>query len=479
AGRRVVVLEAGSGQQAPDYDQHELKGMQNLYLGRGLTASHDLGVAILAGATLGGGTAVNWQTSLRLPPSIRDEWAERSGCRQFVEGEFDEAIAAVTTRLGINTRESHINPNNAVLRDGCTALGYPWTIIPRNADGCDYAQCGYCCYGCRHGGKQSTTVTYLRDAQQTGRTTIVAHCKVERIVRSRGRVMGVVAEAADPATGRRYPVEVRAPVVVVAAGSIQSPALLLRSGIEGPAVGQHLYLHPTSAVAGIYRDPIRAWIGPPQTILSEELAFMSGNYGVRLEAAPLHPGLLALATPWLSARGHRRQMQQMAHTSALIVLERDENGGRVRIGRDGRAVIRYRLGAQERDHIQRGIAAAARVHLAAGTTEVLVPHTSEPGLRRVSELAPARIEEFCQELGRRAVDRNWSTLFSAHQMGTCRMGRDARTAVCDGTGAVFGVRGLFVADASAFPASSGVNPMLTVMALAHMVAQHIKQVPMA
>src|SRR5204863_7800979 len=72
-GFNVVVLEAGPALQAPDFEQRELEGTQNLYLDSGLTASRDLGVAILAGACLGGGTPVNWQTSLRTPDNIRDD----------------------------------------------------------------------------------------------------------------------------------------------------------------------------------------------------------------------------------------------------------------------------------------------------------------------------------------------------------------------------------------------------------------------
>lgn len=475
AGQRVIVLEAGGGQQAPDFDQRELRGMGELYLDRGLTATRDLGLAILAGATLGGGTTVNWQTSLRTPPAIRDEWAERSGCAHFADASFTRSLDAVEERLGVSTAESTVNPNNALLRDGCEALGYRWTTLPRNARGCDAAQCGNCVFGCRHGGKQSTAVTYLLDAQRHGETGVVVHCRAERVVVEQGRVTGVAATATDPATGRRHAVSVRAARVVVAAGAIHTPAILLRSGLALPALGRHLYLHPTSAVSGTYDTLVQPWRGPVQTILCDEFAWRDGSYGVRLEAAPGHPGLLALATPWFSARQHRREMQQIAHKSLIIVLARDRTGGRVRVSRRGRPIIDYRPGAAERAQLQGGIAAAVRVHLAAGAHDVLTLHTRAQGVLPLAQRSPAAIDAACAALARAAIDRNWSTLFSAHQMGTCRMGRDARTAVCDGDGAVFGVRGLFIADSSAFPGASGVNPMLTIMALAHHTAQRIKE----
>jgi choline dehydrogenase-like flavoprotein len=471
AGLRVIVLEAGSGQQAPDFDQREFVGMDRLYLDHGLTASRDLGVAILAGATLGGGTAVNWQTSLRTPDAIRDEWAARSGCAHFADVSFTQALDAVSARLNVGLAESEIYPNNAMLRDGCAALGYHHVTLPRNAKGCDATQCGFCVYGCRHGGKQSTAVTYLVDAQQHGDTMIVPHCRAERVLIANGRVTGVAATATHPSSGRTSAVEVRAARVVAAAGAIHSPALLLRSGLDLPALGRHLYLHPTSSVSGVYAAEIAPWLGPPQSVLCDEFANLSGAYGFRLETAPAHPGLLALGTPWFSARSHRREMQQARHKSAIIVLARDALGGRVRLSRSGRPVIDYRIGAQEQTHLRQGIAAAVRVHLAAGAHEVLTLFTREQRHRAADSAA---LDAFCDRLARCAIERNWSTIFSAHQMGTCRMGRDARTAVCDERGAVFGVRGLFMADASAFPASSGVNPMITIMALAHHTAQRIK-----
>lgn len=464
AGRRVVVLEAGGGWQAPGFDQRELPGMERLYLDRGTTATRDLSIAILAGGALGGGTTVNWQTSLRTPEGVRAEWAERSGCRHFTEDSFSRSLDAVCERLAVGTAESAVNANNEVLRRGCETLGFQHETIARNSRGCDAAQCGYCVYGCRHGGKQTTSVTYLRDAQQAGEARIVASCRAERIRLAAGRVSGVLATATGE-DGRRHAVDVRAPIVVVAAGSIESPVLLLRSGLTLPALGRHLHLHPTTAVAGEYEEPIEPWRGPPQTVLSGEFASLDGGYGFRLETAPVHPGLLAIALPWHGAADHARCMRRAAHTAAFIVLTRDRSSGRVRADRDGRALIDYRPGARELAHLRRGMVEASRVHLAAGAREVTTLHGREQRCRSAGDL-----DAFAGRIARAPFGHNYGGLFSAHQMGTCRMGSSAREAVCDENGQVFGARGLFVADASAFPGSSGVNPMITIMALAHHTA---------
>lgn len=473
AGREVLVLEAGPPDQGPDFDQRELIGMRRLYLDQGTTATRDLGVALLAGSCLGGGTAVNWQTSLRPPDFILEEWADRSGLRWFTEPAFTAALDAVCERLGVGTTESVPNANNAVLERGCLAAGFRAATIPRNARGCDLTQCGYCAFGCRVGGKQSTALTYLADAQSSGRTTIVASCRAMRVRVERGGVAGVDAIASDEETGQRHAVRVHARTVVVAAGAIESPALLLRSGVGHAQLGRNLHLHPTTAVAGRYAEPIRGWIGAPQSVLCDQFARARGNFGYRFETAPIHPGLIALAQPWYGGRDHRSRMQHAAHVAAVIVLTRDRAAGRVRVDREGRAVALYALGRMERALLAEGIANAARVHWDAGASEIHTLHARDHTLRRSAAQRASDIDRYCDRVATLPVHANRCAVFSAHQMGTCRIGADARASVCDDRGQVRGVRGLHVADASLFPASSGVNPMITVMALAHVIGDRV------
>ncbi|HMC55717.1 MAG TPA: GMC family oxidoreductase [Gemmatimonadaceae bacterium] len=472
-GKRVVVLEAGSSDQASDFDQRELIGMQRLYLDQGTTATRDLSIAMLAGSSLGGGTTVNWQTSLRTPDFIRDEWADRSGIRALVDAPFTRALDTVCDRLGVSTGESVWNPNNLALKHGSDALGHAWTVIPRNARGCDLRQCGFCVFGCRVGGKQSGAVTFLQDAQSDGDTTIVPACRVNRVRIEGGRAVGVEATAQAPHADGRHTLRVNAPTIVAAAGALETPALLLRSGVEHPQLGRNLYLHPTTAVGGQYAHPIRGWIGAPQTVLNDEFARVRGNYGYRLETPPIHPGLLALAQPWVDARDHRAHMQQLPNVAAFIVLARDRQSGRVRVDGEGRAIVDYPLGRMERRLLQHGVATAARIHWAAGAREVHTLHTMGASIVRSNTSRTADIDGFCRMLESLPLHGNRAAVFSAHQMGTTRMGSDPRRDVCDPTGRIAGVSGLYVADGSLFPASSGVNPMITIMALAHMVGSEL------
>src|SRR5262249_22148188 len=168
--------------------------------------------------------------------------------------------------------------------------------------------------------------------------------------------------------------------------ALHTPALLLRSGLRLSELGRHLTLHPVACVQGVYDGPVEGWKGPPQSVLCDEHASLSGNHGFRLEAAPIHPGIGAAALPWHGARAHRKRMQQLRHLGAVISLVRDRPGGRVRLARDGRTLIDYRPGAAEQDYLRRGQAAAVRVHLAAGAREVLTAHTRELSFRRGDDL---------------------------------------------------------------------------------------------
>ncbi|MEP6508722.1 MAG: GMC family oxidoreductase [Gemmatimonadales bacterium] len=475
AGMKVIVLEAGSDWQSTEFDQREEPGTRELYLDRGTTATRDLSLSLLAGASLGGGTTVNWQTSLRTPDSVRAQWAASSGCDHFTADSFTQSLDAVCSRLSVSTAESAVNANNASLRDGCNALGYDWSTIPRNSIGCDIEQCGNCVYGCRHGGKQSTAATYLHDAQSLGNTHVIARCGADTVMIENGRVTGVSASATND-SGVQFTVRVRARIVVAACGSLYTPALLMRSGVRLSQLGRNLHLHPTTGVGAVFSRRIAAWHGPPQTIVCNQFASLRDGYGFRIETAPAHPGLLALATPWTGARAHRMQMQTSANKALLIVLARDRSTGTVSIDRNGRPLIDYKPGDGEKAMLREGMAQASRILHAAGAEGIQTLHTTPLSMGMTGDEGQnhfADIDALCSAIAKSRVGDNHLALFSAHQMGTCRMGRDKSSAVCDASGEVFGVSGLFIGDASAFPGSSGVNPMITIMALAHHTASSI------
>jgi choline dehydrogenase-like flavoprotein len=294
---------------------------------------------------------------------------------------------------------------------------------------------------------------------------------VSKLVQSKGQVAGVEGTYADP-QGERRPVRIVSRKVVLAAGALETPAILTRSGLKSLHLGQHLFLHPTVAVTGLYPSPIESWKGPPQTVVCDEFSDLLEGYGYRIEAAPAHPGLMSVGIPWASARAHRREMQRVRYAAPFIVLTRDSNSGRVRFTPTGQPYFEYRLGREEKKLIRHGMVRVAQMHHAAGAERIITLHTTPLAWDRESGVS---IDKFCKEIDAASTAPNRLPLFSAHQMGTCRIGSDQASAVCDGGGAVFGLSGAYVADASLFPASSGVNPMITIMALALHVAKGIRR----
>ncbi len=475
AGKSVIVLEKGGYHNEADFTLQEAQAMPELYLKRGTLASKDLGIVVLAGSALGGGTLVNWTTSLRAAPDVLEEWEQRSGLHgRFTGSRLQESFTAVEQRMHVNVEHSAHNRQNQLLYAGCTALGYHVGVLPRNAIGCEQ-RCGTCGFGCRYGCKQSTTKTYLQDAYDHG-ARIIVHCCADRVLVANGQVAGVKATATAKETGKTYHLTIHAKTVVVAAGTVNSPAILLRSGLDNPHIGCHLHLHPTTTITGLYPDKVRAWQGVMQSAYSDQFGHLDGNYGYKLEVPPAHPGLLGLGAPWFSAREYREQMSQMSNAATIIVLTRDKGEGTITVNRNGEPIVNYVVSVYDRRHLLHGLRQAARVHFAAGATAVSSLHSKRTRLDRQADgtVNTLHMREFDRQLGRHGMGPNRLLMFSAHQMGTCRMGADPRTSVTNEYGEVHAVKGLFVADASLFPAPSGVNPMLSIMSLVHSNSQYMK-----
>jgi choline dehydrogenase-like flavoprotein len=232
--------------------------------------------------------------------------------------------------------------------------------------------------------------------------------------------------------------------------------------------GRHFHLHPVAVTSGVYDEDLAGvWSGVPQSVIGDSFAEIEGAYGFRLEVPQAYPGILAAAFPWWGPEVHRARAADGRHIAPFIAIVRDRTEGRVVVDAGGEPVVRYANGRLERVLLTRGMVESARLHAAAGARRIFTLHT--PPLERE---APS-VEALAAEIQRRGVAPNRVALFSAHQMSSCRIGGDRASSVADPDGQVWGARGLFVTDASAFPSASGVNPMMTVMALARRTAQRM------
>ncbi len=474
-GYDVIVLEKGSYISENEMSGRELEMLGKTYDRKGAFSSNDGAITILAGSCVGGGTTVNWSASFRTPDYILEEWAKEHGNPHFISSDYQKYFDMIEQRTNINTELSIHNPQNSKLFEGAEKLGYQAGIIPRNVappkTGTDIRQYwksqGYGGLGDAWGYKQGTMKTFLKDAVEGG-ARIFADTRVEKINHAGGKVTGVLAVQKDK-NGHANNLTITCKKVVLSAGALHTPVILRKSGLNHPQIGRNLYLHPVNAVSAEYDEPIEAWYGPMMTAVCDEFIRLDGNFGYKLETPPLHCGFMALSTPWVSGEQYKRDMMNIPNLGAFIVLTRDKYGGKVTVGKEGRPLVDYKLNAYDKRHLLHGLKEATKIHVAAGARKIRLLHNN------IYEcvIGKDNVDDFIQNIDRINWSKNRFMLYSAHQMGTCRMGGRDKDHPIKPTGETREIDNLFVADASAFPRCSGVNPMLSIQAMALYISEHI------
>jgi choline dehydrogenase-like flavoprotein len=466
AGLRVVVLERGGYSNESDFTHLETDAYRSMYLDGALGFTADGGTLLLAGSTLGGGTVINYTTSFATPPNVRREWDRVAGFDGVFEGdEYVSSTRAVEARMGVNSENGQPSRRDQIMERGLRSLGWHVDEMPRNAVGCTQDECGYCTMGCRIGAKRTTLLTYLQDAADAG-AIFITNAHVRAIESDDGRATGVVAKVGEAT------VRVRADTVVLAAGALKTPALLLRSGLGGRAAGRYLRLHPVTALWGRYDEPVEPWTGTLQARYTDEFADLDGNgYGMKFETAPIHPLLPTAFIGWEDGASFKRDVLGLRHLSVAGLLLRDRDHGRVTIRRDGSPVWKYAISKYDQAHVRIGIHRAAELMAASGAREVF-SSTIRP-VRWIPGSEP--VDAFIERVDAIGYGSNHTSYLSFHQMGSARMGSDPSTSVVDDNNEAHDTKGLYVMDGSCFPTSSGVNPMLSIAAIAHRGATLLAQ----
>ncbi len=461
AGLEVIVIESGGYYDDQDFDGSELRALTGYYMAAP-SATHDQSVGLIAGSCLGGGTVVNYSTSFRTPDEVREEWA-RQGVQAFTSADYTASLDAVCQRLGVNQEHNTPSTRERKLQEGCVKLGWHVDAMPRGVRACAQGrECGYCGLGCRVGAKQSVVKTWLKDAHANG-TRLIVRTQVERVVVQDGRARGVVGRTAD---GHRLTVNARA--VIASCGAIHTPALLRRSGLGNQNIGRHLRLHPAGVVFGVFDEALKPWEGVMQALYSDQFRDLHDGYGLKLETAAQHPHLLIPFSPWRGSADHAALMESISYTVPIGVLLRDRDGGEVRVGRDGQPVVRYRLSDFDAGHLRTGFDGAAQLLEAAGARRVFSSHS------RWVSYDPGRSgsrERFMTDADAAGYGSGQVVLNSFHIMGSARMGGSPDSSACDPTGQTWDARDLYVLDGSSFPTASGVNPQISIQAIAHMSAR--------
>ena len=438
-GARVVLLEQGPWHDPDSFTARPPEMLGRLYRDGGQTAT--LGsppILLPLGRGLGGTTLVNSGTCFRTPPHVLERWRrefglevdERSLAPCFERVERALSVAAVTPELA--------GANAAVARRGAERLGWSHGFLRRNARGC--VGSGVCVYGCPTSAKQHTGITYIPRAAAAG-AQIVTGADVREVVLEGGAARGVRARI-----GGHRSVHVRAPAVILACGTIHTPGLLERSRVPDPSGqrGRNLSLHPATGAFALMDEVVDMARGVPQSFFVDEFA----AEGVMFETIAGPPAYAAAALP-LEGTAHAAAMANYRHLAQMGLMVSDASRGRVR-SLAGRPVIRYALAPADVAKFRAGLARLGQLFAAAGAREVYLPLPAG--------VTPDRA---------RARDLK---LMAFHPLGTARAHARATHGVTDGELAVHGVRGLYLADGSVVPSALGVNPQLTIMALATRLA---------
>ena len=451
AGLDVLMLEEGALHRTEAFVTDPATMIQRLYRDAGTTMIFGRPPILFAeGRCVGGSTVINGGMSWRTPERVLDQWERDlrlpdTGPRAM-EPYFVEAERIL--HVEPNAEDTY-GRNTKLFLEGARRLGWPAARAPRNMRRC--MGLNNCALGCPTGAKQAMHVTEVPRALAAG-AALVTDARVDRVLFRRGRAVGVRGRLLDAAGRRRGRFRAHAPLVVLAGGARQTPGILKRSWLRARTIGRGLHTHPNAKVVGFFDQPIEPWIGTHQAFHIHHFL----ERGVLIGYATVPPGLLAATLPGVGEEnaGWMRDYNHMLTAAALI---EDEGEGRVVLGPDRQPYMLFDLSPRDLETVHLGVALTAELLFAAGARRVLLPFADLPELGSPDELR--RVHE-------RPRVPDTIELMTVHIMGTARMAADPGRGATDASGALHGVPGLVIADASVLPSSIGVNPQETIIALA-------------
>jgi choline dehydrogenase-like flavoprotein len=478
AGKSIVLLERGGYYDGESMNQREADMIPLLWKNAGANFTSNLRIAVAQGSCLGGSTVINDAVCFRIPELVIKQWKDLGVA--ISKDEWEKAQNEVSKVINVTeVTDEELNENAKKLMQACSEFrleGKP-ILHYKNHRNCgpsldssfnSCVKCGFCHLGCHYDTKQSMLVTYIHDALVDPSVDYNAYCncRADRITFENDKATGVDGTFVDAAGNEKFRIRVNAKVVVVSAGAIASSNLLQKSRIGGKNVGKGLALHPAPFVMGVFNEQINGNRGIPMSYTCHEFGVTNGveKGGFLIESIFLPVFQMALAIPSMGI-DHRKMMANYAYSTMAGIMTRDEPTGTVLMSYNGNPKVVYNIAPQTIDDMARGIGILARMWFNVGATSLISPHRDMPEVRTKADI-PALKD---------AVRDNPDGLMlgSAHPQGGNRMGSDPSSCVVDSDCKVYGFNNLYVCDASVFPTALGVNPQLTIMALAALTADKI------
>ena len=461
-GHRVAIVEAGPWRAPEDYPSTTYGAMRDMFAEWGslVTQSRALWPVVQA-SCVGGTTVINSAIVVRTPGDCFERWQREYG----IDGKaLGKRVWEHQDRLERELFAEVVPPDargliNTLAMDGAEALGWDSHYMVRYVRDCEGA--GQCLQGCRKGRKQSTNLNYVPEVLERG-GHVLSCAPVEQILFDGTRASGVTGRFRDPVTrrwGASFTVRARRGVLV-GASATQTPVLLARSGLRSKPLGTLFRAHPGTGIFGVYKDPVDQNVGATQGWASTAFRV---EPGLKLETLAIPPEMVAGRLPG-GGRELVRRFREYRNIAMWVTAVRAESAGTVKPGLFGGAVVRYVLDEPDMRRFRKGLAMVARLHFAAGATEII------PGIYGLPyKLGPDEVHRIDEG----PLDPRCYIGILSHLFGGCPMSADPRQGVVDERGKVHGVEGLYVVDASAIPTTIGVNPQHTIMALASVWAENL------
>ncbi len=466
AGVDVVALELGEYMPPEAMTRREEQMLPQLFMEGASRATQDMSIRVLQGRGVGGSTLHNTNLCKRLPRRLLEQWAATHGLVELCNGRLQQTFAEVEELLGVHiVPDERTNTNNRILARGRQKLGWRGGRLKHNRQGCK--QSGFCELGCPNNGKQNAAKVLVPAGLEAG-GRVITEARVERLHARRGDITHATVRAIEADTREeRHTFIVRADTFVVAASATGSAALVQRSELPDPhrLAGTNLHMHPGAFVVGLFDEKVEAWRGVPQAEDCTEFLSQVGSDRGRawIVSGAAHPAGAASLLPGFG-RAHGEMMRQFPHAASAISMLHDHSSGRVQPSEGEHVGIHYRLSKEDWEYMLMGMKQAARIFLAAGAREVVLPLRPARHIRTESDLRDVTVGD---------VGPFSPGLVAVHPMSTLWMGADPRSSVVDVRGRHHHIHNLYVGDGSLFPTSIGGPPQIPIYTFGRHVAHAI------
>lgn len=455
-GLKVVVLEEGPAISSKDFTGRIKDSFKTLYRNTGADATTGIpSILVPTGRCLGGTTVVNMGTCFRAPDPVLNNWVEMGLTDYSPEGLaplYDEVEEEMSVQA---VKPEVMGKGGETIARGAEKLGLHPRPIRRNvSDACH--GCGNCAYGCQQDAKQSMILNAIPAAEKAG---AVFYCdtRAETLVHDGEKITGVHGRVqTDSGT---FSVDIAARVVILSAGALHTPALMLKNGVGGGQVGKHLKLHLCFRTIGIFDEVIDSFRGVCQNLYIDDYI----GQGIMLEAtftgpASQMPGIIGIGPElWEICKNYR-------HMASVGIMISEKGSGRVRADGDGNPLMTFSVADEDTDTLHRAMIIADRILFMAGAKRVVNGNFAVPVVEKMSDL---------DVIARKKSKNSDFLMMAFHPQGSCRMAVNGKKGVVGPDGQCHALKNLYICDGSIFPTSLGVNPQETIWALTKKISRGI------